>query len=159
MLAITILSVGKLKDAWLRLAVDEYTKRAGAFFKLRVEEVSQAKLEQDPSDAQIAIALGREAQEILKRIPPRAWIVALCIEGEAFTSTQLAQKLTRISNEAPHVVFIIGSSHGLADIVKQSANMLLSMSKMTFSHRIARVMLCEQIYRAGSITAGKKYHK
>jgi len=158
-LAITLLTVGKLKDEWLHLAVNEYTKRASAFFKLRIEEIPQAKLEQDPSAAQIAIALEREALEIAKRIPPRAWVAALCIEGDAISSTQLAQKFIRISAEASHVVFIIGSSHGLADTVKQSANMRISMSNMTFSHRIARIMLCEQIYRAGSINAGMKYHK
>ena len=159
MLSITILAVGRLKDEWLHMAACEYTKRAGSFFKLRVEEIPQAKLERDPSNAQIKIALECEAQEILKRIPPRAWVAALCIEGETIDSIGLARKIERVSAEASHAVFIIGSSNGLSDKVKQAANMRFSMSAMTFPHRIARIMLCEQLYRAGSIIAGTKYHK
>ena len=159
MLTITILAVGRLKDEWLHLAAREYAKRAGAFFKLHVEEIPQAKLEKDPSGAQISIALEREAQEILKRIPSRVWVAALCIEGQPLDSMQFAQKIECVSAEASHAVFIIGGSHGLSDKVKQAANMRFSMSAMTFSHRLARIMLCEQLYRAGSIIAGTKYHK
>ena len=159
MLTITILAVGKLKDEWLHSAVAEYQKRASAYFKLKIEEIPQAKLPQNPSDALVAAALEREAGEILKRIPPRAWVGALCLEGDSVSSAGLAKKLERISAETSHAVFIIGSSHGLADTVKIAAKDKISMSAMTFSHRLARVMLCEQIYRAGSILAGGKYHK
>ena len=159
MLTITILAVGKLKDEWLHAAVNEYQKRAGAYFKLKIEETPQAKLPQNPSDALIATALEREAGEVLKRIPSRAWVAALCIEGEPISSAGLAGKIEQISAETSHAVFIIGSSYGLADSVKKAARVKISMSTMTFSHRLARVMLCEQLYRAGSILAGGKYHK
>ncbi|MCL2068551.1 MAG: 23S rRNA (pseudouridine(1915)-N(3))-methyltransferase RlmH [Oscillospiraceae bacterium] len=159
MLTITILAVGRLKDEWLQEAVREYTKRAGAYFKLSVEQISGAKLPQKPSGAQISAALEREADEILAKIPPRTWVAAMCVEGESLSSAQLAQKLERISAGASHAVFVIGGSHGLSERVKARANLRLSMSAMTFSHRIARVMLCEQLYRAGSINAGGKYHK
>jgi 23S rRNA (pseudouridine1915-N3)-methyltransferase len=142
--------VGKLKDKWLHDAFDEYAKRAGAYFRLRVVELPQAK----PPHS-----LEREADEILAKIPPRAWVAAMCIEGEVLSSEQFAQKLGHISAEASHAVFVLGGSHGLSVRVKERANFRLSMSAMTFSHRLARVMLCEQLYRAGSINAGGKYHK
>jgi len=159
MLTITILAVGKLKDQWLHTAVAEYQKRASSYFNLKIEEIPQAKLPHNPSDALVSAALEREAAEILKRIPPRAWVSVLCIEGNSVSSAGLAKKLERISNETSHAVFIIGSSHGLSNTVKAAVKDKISMSAMTFSHRLARVMLCEQLYRAGSILAGGKYHK
>jgi 23S rRNA (pseudouridine1915-N3)-methyltransferase len=159
LLSITILAVGKLKDQWLHEAVGEYIKRAGAYFKLRVEEIPQSKLPQNPSDAEITASLEREADDILAKIPPRAWIAAMCVEGDCVSSAQLANRISRIGDEASHAVFVIGGSHGLSQRVKERAGLRLSMSAMTFTHRLARVMLCEQLYRAGSINAGGKYHK
>lgn len=159
MLAVTIIAVGKLKEQYLRDAVLEYSKRIAGYYKFEVIEIAESKLSQKPSQAEIVNALYKEGELILERIPKRAKTVALCIEGKQYSSQAFAEIAAGIEQESSHLVFIIGSSHGIAENVKCSVDMRLSMSKMTFSHQIARIMLCEQIYRMGSILNGGKYHK
>ena len=104
--------------------------------------------------------LEREGDKILSAIPKQAYVIAMCIEGTMLSSEELARRFERAQvSGVSHIVFIIGSSEGLADKVKQRADFRLSMSKMTFPHHLARVMVLEQIYRALSINAGSKYHK
>ena len=160
MLSITILAVGRLKDAFYADAAAEYGKRLGAYAKVNIAEIRAAELPENAGDALIQDALIREGQEILRKIPAGAYVVALCIEGKLYSSEDLAALLT----EAPlkgksHIVFIIGGSCGLSDEVKQRADARLSMSRMTFPHRLARVMLLEQLYRACKISRGEQYHK
>ena len=160
MLSITILAVGRLKDAFYADAAAEYVKRLGAYAKVNITEIRAAELPENAGDALVQDALMREGQEILRKIPAGAYVVALCIEGKLYSSEDLAALLT----EAPlkgksHIVFIIGGSYGLSDEVKRRADARLSMSRMTFPHRLARVMLLEQIYRGFKIGKGEKYHK
>ncbi len=160
MLNITVLCVGKLKEAYWRDAVAEYTKRLGAFCKFQVTELEEDRLPDKPSDAQIAAALTAEGKKMAAKIPAGAAVVALCIEGKPCSSTELAERLEEFAlGGVSHVVFLIGSSHGLAPELKSRANWRLSMSPMTFPHQLARVMLLEQIYRAMNIRSGGKYHK
>lgn len=159
MLSVKIITVGTLKESYLRDAVAEYSKRLSAFCKLSVIQLKEAKLSDSPSDKEIASALEAEAKMILAEASPRSYKIAMCVEGKQMPSEKLAKKLEDISSEASEVCFIIGSSFGLSDTVKNAADLKLSMSELTFPHQLLRVMLLESIYRAFTITAGTKYHK
>lgn len=114
----------------------------------------------EPSRAQIDAALRAEAKLLLPEIPANAYVYALCIEGKERSSEQFSLELSDIGlSGKSQVVFVIGSSYGLAEEVKQRADAKLSLSKMTFPHQLARVMLLEQLYRAYMIERGGKYHK
>ena len=160
MLNVTILCLGKLKEPWLRSAVAEYAKRLTPFCKLTIIEKTPVRLPSEPSEAQIAAALREEAEVILRDIPAGAYVYAMCIEGNQRSSEEFSRELSQLGgNGESHIVFLIGSSYGLADEVKRRANAKLSMSEMTFPHQLARVMLLEQLYRAFMIDRGGKYHK
>lgn len=157
---ITLICVGRLKEDYLRSACAEYTKRLQGFCRFSAEEIEAERLPEHPSEAEIAAALEREGERISARIPKSAYTVALCIEGKQQSSEELAQLLERIPIQGSGAAaFIIGSSYGLSPKVKSSAQFMLSMSKMTFPHQLARVMLMEQVYRAYSIINKHKYHK
>lgn len=152
-----MITVGKLKEQWLRDGYEEYAKRLRRYCRLELIELPEARLPEHPSAGEIASALESEGKEILKRCEGK--VIALCIEGKPCSSEQLAQKIEAFSQQAGTICFIIGSSFGLHESVKQRADFRLSMSPMTFTHQIARVLLSEQIYRAYQITTGGKYHK
>ena len=153
MQTIQIIALGKCKESYLREACKEYEKRLSRFCQLQVTELEPVPLPQNPS------ALEKEGAELLKRA--KGFCIAMCIEGKQLDSTGLAKKLEQAAQggENGAVTFLIGSSYGLADAVKQRANLRLSMSAMTFPHQLARVMLLEQIYRSYQILSGTKYHK
>lgn len=159
MLTVRIITVGSLKEAYLREAVAEYRKRLGGF--CRVEEVSirESRLPDDPSAQEIASALHEEGRQILSAMPPRAYRIAMCVEGKQLSSEQLAEKLETASQTASEVDFVIGSSFGLSDEVKAAADLRLSVSALTFPHQLMRVILYEAVYRAMNIQRGTKYHK
>lgn len=160
MLNITLLCVGKLKEAYWREACAEYEKRLGAFCRFRLVEVSEERLPDNPSNAQIAAAIEAEGRRLLEQIPRDSAVMPLCIEGKELDSPALANRIEKIAVEGTsHIVFIIGGSWGLSEKVKSKATLRLSMSPMTFPHQLARVMVMEQIYRAFQISSGGKYHK
>ena len=160
MIAVNIICVGGLKEEYFRLASKEYEKRLGAMCKLTIHEIEPAALPQEPNAAQIAAALQKEAVLIEKKLLANAVTYAMCIEGKQLSSEKLAADISRAAVGGKSALnFIIGSSCGLSDSIKQRADVRLSMSEMTFPHRLARIMLLEQIYRAFSINAGTKYHK
>lgn len=160
MIAVNIICIGKLKESYLRDASAEYSKRLGAFCKLNITEIQPKRLPDQPSEAEIDAALSAEGKQILAKIPQNSKIVAMCIEGSQMSSEQLAKQFeTDAVNGTGSLSFIIGGSFGLSDEVKKRADLKLSMSKMTFPHQLARVMLLEQIYRAFQINSGGKYHK
>lgn len=159
MLSITLIAVGNLKERYLADACEEYKKRLGAFCKLTVVELPEQRLPANPSPADVQKALHTEGAAILSKTPKGSRLIALCIEGKLLSSEQLAEEISTLSRTASHLTFVIGSSHGLADEVKQAACLPLSMSRMTFPHQLARVLLLEQLYRACSINAGMRYHK
>ena len=159
MMTVNIICVGKLKEAYWRDACAEYSKRLSAFCKFSIIELDEARLSSSPSESEIKKALDDEGEKILAKCAGGK-IIAMCIEGKEMPSEKLAQRISECSVQGfSNVVFIIGGSHGLSDEVKRRADFKLSMSEMTFPHQLARVMLCEQIYRALSINAGTKYHK
>lgn len=159
MIKITLITLGKLKEKYLRDAVDEYAKRLSRYCKLDVVELTPINLSEKPSQSEINAALLKEAETIEKRIPDGSVVTALCVEGKANTSEQFAELIDKNTNSGKNMCFIIGSSYGLSDSIKQMANLKLSLSEMTFPHQLFRVMLLEQIYRAFKINEGSTYHK
>lgn len=160
MLSVTMIVVGKLKEKYLRDACDEYTKRLSTLCNLKIIELSPEYLSDNPGEKEIEKALETEGKKILDKIPKDAFVFSMCIEGRQMTSEELSGKIDDIALcGKSNIVFIIGGSFGLSDAVKQRSDYRLSMSKMTFPHQLARVMLLEQIYRARQISTGTKYHK
>lgn len=160
MLTVNIVTVGKLKEQYLRDASAEYEKRLKAFCKMNITELQESRLPDNPSDAVIKKALDEEAFAMEGFFAKKAFNIAMCIEGRQLSSEELSQKIESISlNGYGTMNIFIGSSFGLSEKVKERCDMRLSMSKMTFPHQLARVMLLEQIYRAFQISSGGKYHK
>lgn len=159
MLNIQLLCIGKLKESYWREACAEYAKRLSAFCRFSIIELPESRLPETPSPVQVTAALQTEGEKILAAVG-NAPLIALCIEGKALSSEALSLKIDSMAvNGASKLCFVIGSSFGLSDSVKCAANLRLSMSPMTFPHQLARVMLCEQIYRAFQILNHGKYHK
>lgn len=157
---ITVIALGSLSERAFSEAFEEYRKRFRSFGTFECIELKEQKLPKEPSEAQIKAGLRTEGETILSRIPQRAFVCAMAIEGKMFSSEAFADLLDRkMSGGVGEFVFVIGSSFGLDGAVKERADFLLSMSPMTFPHQLARVMLAEQVYRAAQILSGGKYHK
>ena len=157
---ITLYAHGKMSEAFYGEACDAYIRRLRPLWPLTVIEAAEARLPQNPSAKEIDAALAAEARAALEKIPKRAFVIALCIEGKQFSSEELSRVMDKAALDgAGEIWFLIGSSHGMADELKARADLRLSFSKMTFPHQLARVILCEQIYRAASIAKGMAYHK
>lgn len=161
MLSVNIITVGKLKESYLREACNEYIKRLSTFCKLNIIELSERRLSENPSEKEINSALLDEAKAMNTLLSVKdSYNIAMCIEGRQPSSVELSDQIEKVSvNGKSTINFIIGSSFGIADEVKNSADFKLSMSKMTFPHQLARVMLLEQLYRAFQISSNGKYHK
>ncbi len=159
MLHIKLITVGSLKESYLREAVAEYQKRLGAYAKVDIAELKEARVAENPSPAEIEAVLEKEADAILAAIPQRSYTVALCVEGQSRSSEQLAALLEQAMSKSSELCLVIGSSHGLSPRVKQAANYRLSVSALTFPHQLMRVLLLETVYRSLSILHGSKYHK
>lgn len=160
MQTLTVICVGRLKDKFFEDASAEYIKRLSAYASVNVVEIKAAELPDNAGPALIEAALKKEGEQILKKIPRGAKTVAMCIEGKLFSSEDIAYLLSSSANSGfSDVAFIIGGSYGLSDDVKRACDIKMSMSKMTFPHRLARIMLLEQLYRGCKINAGEKYHK
>lgn len=160
MLNVKLICVGKLREPFYIEAFNEYSKRLGAYCKFECVELNETKLPASPSDKEIAAALDKEAVEIERAIGRDAYVIAMCVEAKQIKSEAFAEKLNRLAVSGKgRLCFIIGGSYGMADRIKQRADMKLGMSEMTFPHHLARVMLAEQIYRGFKINEGSKYHK
>ncbi len=160
MVSISILCVGKLKEAYWRDACAEYQKRLGAFCRAQVIEIAEERISDNPSSAQIAATVEAEGKRLLSHISPDSLVIAMCIEGKELDSAQLSQYIQMATvNGTSKIIFVIGGSWGLSDSVKARADLRLSMSPMTFPHQLARVMVLEQLYRSFQIASGGKYHK
>ena len=165
MVKIKMICVGNLAESYFRDAAAEYKKRLGGycdFEEIRLKEAHMGRAASGgvPTQGDINAALEKEADDILSKIPKRAMVVALCIEGKMLSSEQLAAEIDRrTAGGVSEFCFIIGSSHGLSDRVKKAADLRFSMSPLTFPHQLASVMLMEALYRAMDIIKGGKYHK
>ena len=160
MFDITLIVMGKLKEKFYLSAAEEYQKRLKGYCSFKIVELPEHRLPEDPSPAEIQTGLDKEAELIFQKIPKGAWLCIFTPEGKILSSEEFAGKLKEVKNMGKSsAAFLIGSSFGISQKVKDKADFKLSMGKMTFPHHLARIMVLEQIYRAEAIQAGSKYHK
>lgn len=160
MFEITLIAMGKLKEKFYLSAAAEYEKRMKGFCQFKLLELPEVRLPDNPSPAEIQAGLEKETEMILTKIPKGSWFCTLTPEGKMLSSDALADKLASVKNSGKSsACFLIGSSFGIAQRIKDKADFKLSMSPMTFPHHLARIMVLEQLYRAEAIQAGSKYHK
>lgn len=160
MFEITLITMGKLKEKFYLNAAAEYEKRLSGYCQFRLLELPEHRLPENPSPAEIAAGLDKEADLIFSRIPKGAWFCIFTPEGKELSSEAFAARLQEVKlSGKSSACFLIGSSFGIAPKVKAKADFRLSMGPMTFPHHLARIMVLEQLYRAEAIQAGSKYHK
>ena len=152
--------MGKLKEKFYLSAAEEYEKRLKGYCQFRLIELPETRLSDNPSPAEIAAGLEKEADLIVSKIPKGAWFCTFTPEGKLLSSEALAEKMVSVKNSGKSsACFLIGSSFGIASRIKAMADFKLSMSPMTFPHHLARIMVMEQLYRSEAIQSGSKYHK
>lgn len=157
---ITVLTVGKIKEKYLRDAIAEYSKRLSRYAKLEIIEVADEKTPDNASETVETNIKNKEAERLLKYIRDDAYLITLEIKGKQLTSEELAQKIDTLGVQGTsHIIFAIGGSLGLGEEVLKRSNYALSFSKMTFPHQLMRVILLEQIYRSYRIMTNQPYHK
>lgn len=150
---IKIICIGKLKEKYLKEAVQEYQKRLQKYTKLNIIEL------QDYNHDNIEIILEKEKEQIEKHIQEKDYVITLEIEGKQYTSEELSKKIENTFQTHPNITFIIGGSYGLHKDIKKRSNLALSFSKLTFPHQLFRIFLLEQIYRSYKIINNESYHK
>ena len=156
---ITLISVGTLKEDYLRDAVAEYKKRLSQYAKVDEINIKEEKINNEDDKSEIERALRAEGEKIIAAIPKGSAKIALCVEGREYSSPELASLIGRLCDESGKITLIIGSSHGLSESVKRECQIRLSISRLTFPHQLIRVVLFETLYRSFTILAGKRYHK
>lgn len=157
---IQIVAVGKIKEKYLVEGIREYTKRLGPYTKLRVVEVPDEKAPETMSPAEEEQVKDREGERILAQIKPDTYVIALAIDGEAWSSEELSSRLERLATYGrSDIAFVIGGSNGLSSAVLKRADARLSFGRLTYPHQLMRLMLVEQIYRAFKIMRGEPYHR
>lgn len=157
---ITVVTVGKIKEKYLKDAIAEYSKRLSKYCKLEIVEVADEKTPDNASEVVEDAIRSKEAERILKYIKDDAFVITLEINGKQLTSEELADKIDKLGVQGTsYIIFVIGGSIGLGKEVLQKSNFALSFSKMTFPHQLMRVILLEQIYRSYRIINGEPYHK
>lgn len=157
---ITVISVGKIKEKYFTGAINEYAKRLTKYCKLDLIEVPDEKAPENLSDKEMIQVKDKEGERILAKINDQAYVIVLAIEGKQLTSEELSDQIEKLGvSGKSHIVFVIGGSLGLSDMVMKRANYKLSFSKMTFPHQLMKVVLLEQVYRAYRIARNEPYHK
>lgn len=154
---IKIIAIGKIKEKFLKEGIDEFLKRLTPYASIEIIELNSVEIKDENLTEKY---LEKEGEKILAQIKPNSYVITLEIHGTNFSSENFAAKLEEIGNQGYNeIVFVIGSSCGLAKTVSVRADLRLSLSKMTFLHQFARLLLVEQIYRAFKIQKGETYHK
>jgi 23S rRNA (pseudouridine1915-N3)-methyltransferase len=157
---ISIVSVGKLKEKYLKLGIDEFTKRLTVYAKIELIEVPDEKAPEQLSDSEMEQVKHKEGEKILAKISPDTYVIALAIDGKMKSSEELADSIDKLATYGKSkIAFVIGGSLGLSKEVLQRADEKLSFSKMTFPHQMMKLILLEQVYRAFRINRGEPYHK
>ena len=157
---ITILTVGKIKEKYLKDAIAEYAKRLSRYCKLEIVEVADEKTIENASQVLETQIRDKEAERLMKYIREDAYVITLEIKGKQLTSEELSKKINQLGIQGKsHIIFVIGGSIGLGDEILKRSDYALSFSKMTFPHQLMRVILLEQIYRSYRIINGEPYHK
>ena len=159
MIQITLITVGTLKEDYLKAAFAEYKKRLLQFARVDEVNIKEELIRNEDSQSEISRALDLEAEKIISAMPKDSYKIALCVEEKQFSSEELAGIISDASDTSGKISLVIGSSHGLSPKVKSYSDLRLSFSKMTFPHQLMKVMLMEAVYRSFTIISGKKYHK
>ncbi len=154
---IKIIALGKIKEKFLKDGIEEFLKRLTSYASVEIIELSPIEIKDEHLTKKV---LDEEGEKILSLIKPQSYVITMEINGKQFSSEEFAQKISDLTNEGQsEIIFVIGSSCGLSKNVSDRANLKMSMSKMTFLHQFARLILVEQIYRAFKIIKGETYHK
>ena len=157
---INIVCVGKIKEKYLKLGIDEFKKRLSKYCKLEIIELEDEKPPENLSDKEMLIIKEKEGKKILSKIKDNSYVIALAIDGKNLSSEELAETINKLGVRGiSNITFVIGGSLGLSDEVLSRADYKLSFSKMTFPHQLMRLILLEQVYRAYRINNGEPYHK
>jgi len=157
---IQIISIGKIKEKYLKLGIQEYLKRLTPYAKVDIIELSDEKAPENLSEQEMEQVKNKEGERILAKISADTHVIALAIEGKMKSSEELAKNIDKLATYGKSkITFVIGGSLGLSDEVMKRADESLSFSKMTFPHQLMRLILLEQIYRAFKINRGEPYHK
>ena len=159
MIKIKVISVGKIKEKAMNEIIGEFEKRLTRYCSFESIVLPDSPVKDNPSSSDIEAVLKKEASLISAKKDPKFYTVTLCIEGKKINSEKLSSLLSEKSLSYPGINFIIGSSHGLHEDIKNNSDFKMSMSDMTFPHNIARLMITEQIYRAFKIASNESYHK
>ena len=157
---ITLITVGKIKEKYLRDAIDEYSKRLSRYCKLDIIELPDEKTPDNASEKEELQIKEKEGKNILSKIKENSYVIAMDLKGKHITSEEFSSLIDNLGLECnSNITFVIGGSLGLSQEVIKRANYKLCFSKMTFPHQLFRVMLLEQIYRGYRIIKGEPYHK
>lgn len=157
---IKIITVGKLKEKYLKMGIEEYTKRLGAYCKIELIEVPDEKAPEKLSEAEMIQVKEKEGERILAKIPENAYVFALAIEGKQRTSEEFSKEIEQLGIRGKsNLVFVIGGSLGLSSQVMKRSNTPISFGKMTLPHQLMRLVLVEQVYRGFRIMKNEPYHK
>jgi len=157
---ISLLTIGKLKEKYLKQGIDEYLKRLTAYAKVEVVELPDEKAPEQLSDIEMEQVKNKEGERLLAKISPDTYVIALAIEGKQRSSEELADMIDKLATYGKSkIAFVIGGSLGLSKDVLNRADEKLSFSKMTFPHQLMRLILLEQVYRAYRINRNEPYHK
>ncbi|GAA0432972.1 23S rRNA (pseudouridine(1915)-N(3))-methyltransferase RlmH [Agaribacter marinus] len=157
---ITIVSVGKLKEKYLKQGIDEYMKRLNAYAKVSIKEVADEKAPENMSEAEMLEVKEREGERILSQLSADTYVITLEVNGRMLSSEQLAKKMDELATYGKSkIAFVIGGSLGISEGVQKRSDLALSFSKMTFPHQLMRLVLLEQVYRGFRINRGEPYHK
>lgn len=157
---ISIISVGKIKEKYLKLGIEEFSKRLSKYSKLEFIELDDEKCPEHLSEKDMLIVKEKEGNKILSKIKNNSYVIALAIDGKDLSSEELAKKISSLAvSGKSHITFVIGGSLGLSDDVLKRADYKLSFSKMTFPHQLMKLILLEQVYRAFRINNNEPYHK
>lgn len=160
MIKISIISVGKIKEKYLKMGIDEFSKRLSKYCKLDIIELNDEKAPENLSPKEMEMIKDKEGNSILSKVKQNQYVIALAIDGEKMSSEKFAKKIETLSvGGNSHLCFIIGGSLGLSDMVLSRADMKMSFSDMTFPHQMMRLILLEQIYRCFRINNNEPYHK
>lgn len=156
---ITVVTAGKIKEKYLTAGINEFLKRLGPFANVKIVEINEEKMKDNPSEAEKQQTLQQEGQRLLRQVPEGSYLFVLDVYGQQLSSEKLSAKLDSLALQGrSNITFLIGGAFGLSEEVRQAADFRLSFSPMTFTHQMIRLLLVEQIYRCFKINRGEKYH-
>ena len=156
---ITIVAAGKIKEKYLSAGINEFLKRLTPFATVKIVEINEEKMKDNPSEAEKKQVLQQEGRRLLRQVPEGSYLFVLDVYGKQASSEELADKIRQLGlSGRSSIAFLIGGAFGLSEEVRQAADFWLSFSPMTFTHQMVRLLLVEQVYRAFKINRGEKYH-